>query len=76
MSRCPEKMKLNAFRNVCVPTVRQLYSRFGERTSLTGFSTSLADALEAEPVPLNESKLTQVQRAKAYCMSRVADDSE
>lgn len=69
MTHCPNKLKLNAYRNVKVPTVRQLYSRFGERTKLSGFTTSLKDMLDAEPVPMSEPKLTAVSRAVSYALS-------
>ena len=67
MSRCPKGFRLNEYKNVDVPTVRQLYSRFGERTKLTSYTTSLLET-DVEPVPMNESKLTSVQRAVSYAM--------
>lgn len=66
MARCPKKMRLNEYRNVDVPTERQLYSRFGELQKKISYTTSLAEAGEAEPVSMNESKLSQVARAVAY----------
>lgn len=71
---CPKKMRLNEFKNVDVPTVRQLYSRFGERTKLSGYTTSLEKAGEMEPVPMSESKLASVNRAVSYAMKQKIDD--
>lgn len=75
MARCPKKMRLNEYRNVDVPTERQLFSRFGDCKTRMSYTTSLEKATEAEPIPMGESKLTGVQRAVSYVMS-IKDDQE
>lgn len=76
MAHCPQKIKdLQTFRQMNVPTARQLYGRYGERVSTSGYTASLMDSIEkSEAVQMSSNKLRQVAQVKRYLALENTDE--
>lgn len=76
MAHCPQKIKdLQTFRQMNVPTPRQLYGRFGERVSQSGYTASLMDSIEKhEAVQMTSNKLRQVAQVRRYLVAENTDE--
>lgn len=58
--KCPPKFKkLKEYQPVFVPSVRDLFGRFGEKTKLQKYSVSDTDT--GEPLPVLTSKLDDLK---------------
>lgn len=61
--KCPPKFKkLKEYQGVFVPSIRDLFGRFGEKTKLQKYSVSDTD--NGSPIPVLTSKLDDIKEAE------------
>lgn len=58
----PKQKQLKAYEPKRVPSIRDLFGRFGERTKLTKYSVS--DTETGAPLPVLSSKLDDIKEAE------------